>query len=298
MIKKHKDFIYEGMLILVAIIWGSGFIAAKLAVNLGASPLTILVLRFFVASLFLTIIFWKSIGRIKKKDLFGGMLTGFFLYSAFAFQTYGIKYTTPSNNAFLTATNVVIVPFIYWVFYKKRPKNKAFLAAVLCLLGIGLLTLKDEFGMNIGDIYTLICAVLFAGHIVCNDYFIHRMPSLKLVALQMYFAFLFSGLMIMVMENPMHTSFQLDGKAILFILYLGIVSTGVAFLLQTIAQKKVNANKTVIFLSLESVFGTFFSIIIFHEIIHIQLILGAVLVLIAIMIAEYEPRSKVDNKEA
>lgn len=286
-LKFKSKYFYEILLLIVAIIWGSGFIASKAAINMGATPMFIMALRFLTASVLLSIIFHKQIKEITKTDVMGGFIVGLFLFLGFAFQTFGIKYTTPSKNAFLTGVNVIIVPFICWIIYKKKPPIKSFLSAIICFIGIGFLTLDTPLGVNIGDLLTLICALFFALHIVSNGYFIQKISAVKLTILQMYFSFLFSFLTFLFTDSG-HFSLSININTMFAILYLGVFSTSVAFLIQTYAQSKVPANKTAIFLSTESVFGTIFSILLLGEIVTYKLIFGCVIIFIAIIISEVD----------
>lgn len=278
-------YIYEAALILVAVIWGSGFIAAKHAINVGASPIVILGIRFFIAFLMLAGIFSSKIKLTRKKDLIAGALVGLVLFAAFAFQTYGIQYTTPAKNAFLTGANVVIVPFLAWLFYKKKPENKAFYSAIICLIGIGLITLNAQLVVNKGDALTLICALFFGLHILLNGYYSNQVDPISLVIYQMFFAFVYSLLYMVLSQNTLDWT-SMNTSGILSMLYLGFVSTGLAFLLQTLAQRKVNANKTAIFLSMEVVFGMVFSVVFMNEVLSGRILLGSALVLSAILINE------------
>ena len=116
-------------LLLVGFIWGTGFIASKIGLDDGLSPYYMMFLRAVFASILLTVIFFGEIKNIRKREVIAGILLGTFLYLGFAFQTVGLSYTTASKNAFLTAINVVIVPYLYWMFYKKRPDIFSILAA-------------------------------------------------------------------------------------------------------------------------------------------------------------------------
>lgn len=104
-------YIGEILLVLTAIIWGSGFVASTVALE-HYTPYQILAGRFLVGAVILSLIFFKKLNKLKKSTLIKGALLGVFLYIAFALQTVGLQFTTPSKNAFLTAVNVVIVPFI------------------------------------------------------------------------------------------------------------------------------------------------------------------------------------------
>ncbi|GMQ57641.1 DMT family transporter [Vallitalea sediminicola] len=288
---KSKKYLYEGLLFIVAIIWGSGFIASKIALNMGATPILILTLRFLTAAVLLSIIFFKHLKTISKSDIIGGFIVGLFLFLGFIFQTFGILYTTPSKNAFLTGVNVIIVPFLCWILYRKKPPIKSFLSAIICFAGIGLLTLDMATGVNLGDILTLICAVFFALHIVFNGHYSKKISPIKLSIIQMYIAFILSLLCFIVMDIRT-VELNITLNAILAILYLGIFCTSIAFFIQTYAQKKVPANKAAIFLSTESVFGTIFSVVLLKESLSIKLILGCIVIFIAILISEVELKKK------
>lgn len=285
--KFQSKYLYEFLLLFVAVIWGSGFIASKVAITNGATPLFIMTIRFLTASILLSIIFPKHVKKVTKIEITGGFIVGLFLFLGFAFQTFGLKYTTLSKNAFLTGINVIIVPFICWIIYKKKPPIKSFISAIICFTGIGLLTFEPPIGLNIGDLLTIICAVFFASHIVSTGYFIKRINVIKLTILQMYFSFIFSFITFLLTDIK-YVNIAINVNSILAMLYLGIFSTTIAFLIQTYAQSKVAANKTAIFLSTESVFGTIFSIIIFNEVLTPKLIFGCIIIFISIIISEID----------
>ncbi len=101
--------------------------------------------RFLIAAIIMIIFNFKKLKTIDNQTLFAGIILGIILYSSFAFQTFGLKYTTASKNAFLTSVNVIIVPFIVWALTKKKVDNFGFLGATLSIIGIGLLSLKSDF---------------------------------------------------------------------------------------------------------------------------------------------------------
>ena len=122
-------------------------------------------IRFGIASLILLAIFWKRFKNINWQDIKISIIVGIFLFLAFSAQTTGAQYTTAGKQAFLTAVNVVIVPFLTWILYKNELDAYSIIASVFCLIGVGFLTLKDGLSINIGDFLTLVCAFLFAVHI-------------------------------------------------------------------------------------------------------------------------------------
>ena len=111
------------LLLIVVIIWGSGFIAVEYAIDGGYSTLNIMSFRFIVATLLNLLIFNTKLKRLSKSEFKTGLFSGIFIFLAFYFQTLGQKYTNVSNVAFFTATNIVMIPFILWKIRGEKPKN-------------------------------------------------------------------------------------------------------------------------------------------------------------------------------
>lgn len=277
-----KNKLADLALALVAVIWGTGFAASQMALDANLSPFQIMTYRFFISSVLMIIIFWKEFIKIRLPEIKAGVVIGVFLFLAFAFQTIGLKYTTPSKNAFITATNVVMVPFLYWIILKKRPDRYSIAGAVLTIVGISFLTLEGSFNVKSGDLLTLVCALGFAMHIISIGHYTRKHSPIQLVIIQMIVAFILSMLSLFYTKDAV----ELSAKGCLAVLYLGVLSTTVAFLLQNIAQKYVNATKTAIILSTEAVFGTLSSVIFLGENLNIKMIAGCAIIFIAIIIAE------------
>ena len=148
-------------LIAVTIIWGGGFVASDMALET-LTPFQIMTIRFLIATIFMGLLAGRRIGTIKMQELKSGFLLGTALFAGFALQIIALQYTTPSKNAFLTATNVVFVPFIALVIYKKKIPARSLLGAGMAIVGAGVLSLQSDFSVNFGDGLTLLCAVGFA----------------------------------------------------------------------------------------------------------------------------------------
>ena len=261
MFSKYKGEIGLG---LTALIWGSGFIGVSISLSGGLTPLQIMTIRFFIGAVLLGIIFFKEIkNNITKEAVKAGSMIGVFLFIAFAFQTIGMSYTTASKNAFLTAINVVIVPFIGFVLYKRPLDKYGIISSIIAILGIGILSLEADFSINFGDFLTIICAFGFAFHIFFTGEFVKKHNPIVLTVVQFSVATVLS-LIVQILFNEIKIEAQIS--SIIGVLYLGIFSTTVAFLLQTVCQKDVSETKSAIILSLESVFGSILSVIILHEV--------------------------------
>ena len=281
-IEKKKSILADVSLLLVALVWGGGFIAVKGALD-SVSPFYIVALRFSISVIIMLLVFRNKIKLITKSDLIIGTMVGFLLFLGFAAQTVGMKYTTAGKNAFLTGTNVVIVPFLYWAISKKQPDVYSLLSAFLCFIGIGLLTLGSGMHFGIGDSLTLLCAVFFAAHIVAVGFFAKKVDVIILVIIQLGAAAVFSIIAALIFE-PKPQPLSLD--TILAIGYLGIFSTMLAFLVQNLAQKYTTASHAAIILCLESVFGSILSVIMLDEIFTPKMVLGCLIIFIAIITTE------------
>ena len=279
---KKKSILADMSLLLVAIVWGGGFIAVKGALD-SISPFYIMAMRFSISVIIMLLVFRKKIKLITKNDLKIGTMIGFLLFLGFAAQTVGMKYTTAGKNAFLTGTNVVIVPFLYWAISKKKPDVYSLISAFLCFIGIGLLTIDGGLHLSLGDSLTLLCAVFFAAHIVSVGFFAKKVDVILLVIVQLGAAATFSIIAAIIYE-PMPQS--LNSGTIFAIGYLAIFSTMIAFIVQNVAQKYTTSTHTAIILCLESVFGSILSVIMLNEIFTSKMILGCLTIFIAIITTE------------
>ena len=270
-------------LALVAIIWGTGFIAVSWALDDHFPPLYLLAARFLIAFLVLGLIIHKKLSAIQQSTYLAGFITGFFLFAAFALQTVGLVYTTVSNNAFITSVHVVIVPFLYWILSKQRPDIFSFSACFITLTGIALLSLTSLATINFGDLLTLGGALLFACHILAIGHYTCKHDPVILTLLQLGFAALFSLAGAFFLENPPEA---ISFKATASILYLAIFCTLLCYLLQTICQKYSTSTKTAIILSTEALFGTLFAVLLLSEALTLRMTMGAALIFIAVIIAE------------
>ena len=255
-----------------------------MALDGGLSTVQTLTLRFFIASIILGVVFYKKIKEnINKESIKAGALLGLFSFIGFSTQTLGLVYTTVSKNAFITAVNVVIVPFIGFILYRRKLDKIGVISSFMALVGIGVLSLEADLSVNFGDFLTFLCAFGFAFHIFFTGEFTKKYNSYVLTVTQFVVAFLLS-LVLQIVTKQGHIEASTTG--LLGACYLGVFSTAVAFLLQTICQSKVDQTKSAIILSTESVFGTILSVIIFHEILTPRMIMGCLIIFISIIVSE------------
>ena len=293
-----KKWLAIGGLILVTVIWGGGFVASDVALE-SMKPFQIMMVRFLLASVLMGMISLGQKNREEKSvDRIGairaGILMGIALFVGFSLQIIGLQYTTPSKNAFLTALNVVIVPFIAFIILKKKIGAKGIIGAILSVVGVALLSLNGNLTLGLGDALTLICAVGFAFQIFFTSEFVKKYPVSILNMVQMITAFVLSAVSLVFFGE---TDFQVTTQGWLSVLYLGVISTTLCYLLQTACQRYVDETKAAIVLSMESVFGTIFSIIILHEVITLRMVIGCVIILTAVIISNLSDTEGEANNE-
>lgn len=271
-------------LVIVTIIWGGGFVASDIALN-ELSPFEIMSYRFLIASIIMGAFAWRNLKTIHKDEIIYGSILGIALFSGFALQIIGLKYTTPSNNAFLTATNVVMVPFIAYFIGRKKLNKADIIGSFTALIGVGVLSLQNNFSIGSGDLFTLFCALGFAFQIYLTGIFGKKIRPSILNFLQMFTAFCLSIIGLLFSGS---INLSLSKQGISAIIYLGVVSTALCYFLQTAAQKHVDETKSAIILSMEAVFGTLFSIVLLGEKPNLKMVIGGIMILSAVLISELQ----------
>lgn len=273
---------FEGLLLLTTMIWGFGFSITQIAVEAGFRPFTIMSGRFLIGSLVLMAIFRNRLKNINTQTLVWGLLTGVLLFAGFAFQTFGILYTTPAKNAMITQMMVIMIPFVLWVVYKRKPTNRAFLGAFVALIGGVVLTinLSELTAVNIGDVLTFACAVMVALHVVLSADISKRQAIDPVVYTLIQFGFaavasvlLASGEQLPIISNV------IDWWPLIF---LGVFNTAWGFTIQTFAHKYSNATRTSVIVTSEALFASVFAVLLSQDVFGAQLIIGGGLVLIAL----------------
>lgn len=273
-------------LLLVAMIWGSGFVVSDIALGT-YHPLQINALRFLIAGILSILFFWKKLQHLRWKTIQKGCVLGIVLFAAFLLQTLGLAETTASKNAFLTAVNVVLVPILGFLIYRFPLQRKTLFGAFFTLIGIGLISLDHLGAINRGDLLTLLCAVLFAFQILLTSRFLAKEDAIELTVIQLNTAGILGLIFCLFAGLPLYHA-QWQGNAAVF--YLGAFSTLLAYLIQTSVQKWISSAETAVILSLESFFGMVGSVLVLHEALTPKLIGGAALILCGVLITEWQPK--------
>ena len=286
--KLVKRYIAESGLLLIGILWGMGFVTVKIGLNAGMNTFYLMWLRFLGSFVLLSILFRKKIKKVSKDDLKAGVILGIIQYFGYVFQTYGAANTTVGKNAFFTAINVIIVPYIFWILNKKRPDIFSFSASIICLIGVGIMSLDSNLNfthLNKGDVMTIISAFFFALQVAYTGYFGRKVHPMNLVLLQMLVGgLLFAGTQFAT--SGLREVIPLHGETLMAIIYAVVFSTAIPMLLQIYCQRLTTATKASILMSTESMFAPIFAFFVLEEIMTLRVALGAVFILFSVVVSE------------
>ena len=280
----NMKLLAKPMLFAAALIWGTSFFIMKNALD--ALPVYfLLAARFTAGAGLLALIFWKKWKNFTPDYVWRGAIIGGCLFLAYTIQTFGLSMTTPSKNAFLTAVYCVIVPFLTWAVVKKKPDRWNILAAVLCVSGVGLVSLTEELTINPGDLLTLVCAFFYAAHIVSVEKFAAGKDIYIITVFQFAFAALYAWILGFATQTFPVQAFT-QPEVVLPLAYLCVMATAVALLFQNVGQIYSDPSSAAVILSLESVFGVISSVLFYGDPVTGRLIAGFVLIFIAVICSE------------
>ncbi|MCL1828109.1 MAG: DMT family transporter [Oscillospiraceae bacterium] len=282
--KKNAAALGRAALFITAFIWGTSFVILKNTLS-GMSAMYVLAFRFSGAAVLMALFGLKQLHKIDRAYLTAGALMGSSLFIAYVFQTYGLVYTTPGKNAFLTATYCVIVPFLNWLINKKKPALRNVIAVVPAMAGIGLVSLDGDFMIGKGDMLTAFCGIFFALHIIITARYLPGKSPFLLTVLQFSAAAALSWIFALI-TGPF--PIEADGGAVTGIIYLCVMCTAVCFFLQTAGQKNTPPSVASLILVFESVFGALISAVFYREEFTLRLISGFFAIFAAVLISETE----------
>ena len=283
--KDRKNFFGHLALWGTAFIWGTSFVILKEALD-SIGTMWVLALRFIIAAALLLLAAGKRLNTLGRDGLRGGVLLGVCLAAAYIFQTYGLKYTTPGKNAFLTATYCVLVPFMVWAFFKRRPNAANIIAAFMCVFGFGLVSLSGTSPFNVGDALTLVCGIFYALQIILTERFIGDCDALSLTGVEFGTAAVICLAGALIFESaPVGLSLELWGS----IAYMGVMCTALCFFLQTWGMRYTPSSTAAVIMTFESVFAIIISVIFYDEPVTVRLICGFTLIIASVIISERAP---------
>lgn len=276
------------MLAIAALVWGTSFVAQRVGMD-DIGPITFTCVRSFIGAVALlpvALLFEKRPeNKAKdKKDLWkGGLICGCLLSVATTLQQIGVKYTTAGKAGFITALYIVLVPIVGFLLFKKRPSFNVWIAVGIALVGMYLLCITDGFSLATGDMWVLGCSFVFTFHILFIDIYAPKCNGVMLSCMQFAVAGVITCVAMFIFEKP-------DIDAILScalpLIYVGVMSSGLAYTLQILGQERVEPTVSVLISSFESVFAAISGWIILNEGLSVKELMGCVLMFIAVILSQ------------
>ena len=274
-------------LVGITLVWGTTFAIVKGALSNIPAPL-LLALRFFLAALLLS---WVRPQRPAFKP---GLILGLLAFAGFATQTLGLTLTTASKAAFITGLSVILTPLVSAAWFRNRVPLRAFLAALVALVGLGLMTVTGESGVSRGDVWVLGTALAYALYIVYLGEVAPKHGALVLSSLQLWTM----ALLALFWAFPTLPALrEVSPQTFLAIAYLGVVATALVTVLQTYAQRVVPAYLAALIFVLEPVFAALFAYLLLGEALGRLGLLGGALVVLATVVSELKLKPRKVKRE-
>lgn len=282
-------------LVLVTLFWGVSYYLADLCLE-ELQPMNLNAFRFLLAFLVLAPIFWKKLRHISRATLKYSVIIGGLLVGVYAGATYGLANTSISNAGFICALPVVFTPLLDFLFNRRRPGKKLALSLVLCTVGLALLTLNEQFRPASGDLICLICAVCYAADMLVTEKAV-KSPEVDAITLgvcQLGAAGILMLLVSAAAEQPhLPQSPKIWGAAI----FLGLFCSGIAFVIQAVAQQYTTASHVGVIFTLEPVFSGIVAFTVAGETLLPRGYVGAALMLLSLLVMEIDWHSLRRRKE-
>lgn len=277
-------------LLMVTLGWGISYYLTDLSLE-DMGPFTLNSNRFIIAFTVAFILTFRKLKNISKTTIKFSLLLGGALVFVYMGATFGTQYTTLSNVGFLCGLTVIFTPILSALIYKKLPGKKQTFVILVSFVGIALLTLKDDFSINydnlLGDLLCIMCALFYAGHLLITEKAVtyEDVNPFHLGVLQLGTTGVFTLILAFIFETPhLPTQPKYWGP----VLFLSIICTGVAFIVQCIAQKYTEASHVGVIFSMETVFAGIVAFALANEVLSLQSYAGAALMIASIFIMEID----------
>lgn len=292
------------MIIIATLIWGAGYVAQSSGMY-HVAPLTFNAARFAIGG---TIALGPALyfymrqrsapfdadkpAPISKKTVIAGVICGTVLCLAINLQQFGITFTTVANASFITSLYVIMVPIVSLVFFRKKAAMFVWIGVAVAVLGMYFLSLSGGLNVNIGDILVFLCAVAFTVQILIISHFSPKHNVMVLACVQFYVVSVISLVLAFIFETPQLSSLL---AAAPYVLYTGVLSSGVAYILQMKAQKTTDATIAAVLFSFEGVVAAVVGWVVLSQALTFREFIGCGLILVAILVAQVPIKKETYN---
>lgn len=282
------------MLVLVTMCWGISYFMMDICLEC-MDPLTLNAYRFLGAFVIAAIISFNKIKNVSYETLKYALFISVSLVFVYIGATYGVKYTTQSNAGFFCATSTIFTPIMAFVINKVVPEKKLALAVVVCTVGIALMSFNEHFRINIGDLLCLLCGFSYGIDLIITEAAVKndKVNPYQLGVYQLGFTGVWMLILSVLFENP---CLPAGSKAWICVIFLSVFCTGVAFVVQAVAQQYTSATHVGVIFALEPVFAGVVAFAFAGERMLPRGYVGAVLMLLSILIMEVDIKGLVKNK--
>ena len=287
------------ILVLVTMCWGVSYYLMDISLA-ELDPFTLNAHRFLGAFVIAGIFSWKNVLTVNRTTLKYSLLVGVALVFVYMGATFGVKYTSLSNSGFLCALTVIFTPIINRLVFRKRAGAKLTLVVIMCFVGIALMTLKDDFSINTenlrGDILCLMCAVAYAVDLILTERAVshEEVDAYLLGVFQLGVTGILNFMLAFIFETP---HFPETAGVWGSVIFLSVFCTGIAFVLQPVAQQYTTASHVGVIFTLEPVFAAIVALVFAHEVLSVKAYIGALLMLASIFVMEIDFKALTNKKK-
>ncbi len=269
---------------MVALFWGASYYLSAVGLE-SLDVFNLNALRFIIAFLLAAALSYRSIRSVTRETLTYSALLAVILTAVYIFATYGIKYTSVSNAGFLSSLAIIFTPILVFIIDRRVPEKKLVVVIAVSVIGIALLTLNDRLVPAVGDILCIICAVFYALHLVVTEKIVKKasVNAFHIGVFQLGFTGLFNLVFSFIIERP---GLPDSMKSLAAVLFLSVFCTGIAFIVQSVAQQYTTASHVGVILTLEPVFAAVVAYIFAGEVLLPRAYFGAALLIISLLIME------------
>jgi drug/metabolite transporter (DMT)-like permease len=273
---------YDGLLVLVTMIWGSTFLVVKETLTL-TGPFTYLALSYGIGTLALALIFHKRLLRITRVEVKNGITIGIFLFAGYALQTTGLQYTTVSKAGFITGMYVPLVPLFSFLFLRQKPTSKAMVGVALSVLGLCLLSINNQFNIEfgMGEALILGCALAYAMHIIMISKFAPRADAINLAIVQLALTSLLSFMVIPIAREPFTMPPLPVWGAVLF---MGVVDVAFTLSAMNWVQQFVSGTRATLVYALEPMWATLAGVLLAGDVLSFPAWIGCGFILLGMVV--------------